>query len=208
MKRHDLIAKSLTYLLYLLLASLIGGFFVGFDSITNPSSVPVLNPITYIALNTLLFVPAALFSLVYNLFYVRFLNANKLSKKFAPSLGLWASAIFGTILVLFLIMHTITTRTEIIEQYELGQLSFEEREIHKADLEDFILNSFYSLLILAAIFSPLADLIYLKKKGVKITFKIILILYSLSFIYHLLIFAWRIGLFYVVNIFLFFALWS
>ncbi len=194
--------KIILILLYVLLSSFIGGFFAGFQSILHPIDVTSYSPLNYILLNSFLFIPAILFSL----FYI-FTISKILKSDIAPSPGLWAGTIFGVVLSVTLLAYSLNI--EITESYKIeGGEKSGSFEGTASGLEKLWLNSFYLFLILFAFLSPIIDFFYLRSKKIRINTKSFFLLLGLSISYYLLIFIWRIVLFYAVNIFLFFALWS
>ncbi|MBI2549642.1 hypothetical protein HYV83_00485 [Candidatus Woesearchaeota archaeon] len=188
--------------LHLLLATITGGFFAGLQSIIHPSDATIFAPIYFIALNSLLFTPAILFSL----FYI-FMASKILKNDFKPSRGLWTGTIAGLLLASVLLTYLLNV--EITESYKVeGGAINEDFKGTATGLEKLSLTSFYSFLILFSILTPLIDFFDFKRRKTRIDTKNFFLLLGLSIGYYVLIFLWRIVLFYAVNIFLFFALWS
>ena len=178
-------------LIYILAFSLVGGFFSGIDSITDPASGLIFNPLVYTLFNGLFFIPIVLISLIYMRIYQFIGN----EKKISPSLGLWICGTFGVILVVVIFVYLVSLNSN--EIFEKG-----------AKLRELTQGIFYIFLLFSSISVPLIDLIVFKKKGKKIKLTIFLFLIIVSIVYHLFIFILTKTLYYFLNVFLMLVMWG
>ncbi len=184
---------TLNWIVYLFICAVIGGFFAGWSTITNPDNTLSNSPFFYIPLSMIIFIPIVFSSIPYSYYLGKFNN-----RDFSPSYGMWIFAKVGCVLILFLWIDAFRVNG-IINAQTMGLITFEQTMSQIYNIELTIIWCIRLYLVISCVGMPIFDIWHIKHVSGNTIKASYVKLFGLSCLYYISIY---IGLFFV-NLILF-----